>query len=103
MEGVEGTAEADGIFGEGFGSALAAGDFDGDGFADLAIGTPREDIFGAIDCGLMQVLFGTAARLSADFDQIFAQGDPGVGETRESGDVFGNRLTGSAAVFGPDS
>ena len=71
-------------------------------FAELAIGTHAEDSFGAINCGLMQVLFGTATRLSADFDQIFAQGDPGVGETRESGDVFGNSLTGSARVFGPD-
>lgn len=92
VAGVEGTAEADDLFG----SALAAGDFNEDGFADLAIGTPSEDIFSAIGCGLMQVLFGTATGLSADFDQIFAQGDPKVGETRETGDRFGAALTGSA-------
>ena len=27
-----------------FGSALAAGDFDGDGFDDLAVGVPDEDV-----------------------------------------------------------
>ena len=29
--------------GDDFGSELVAGDFDGDGFKDLAIGVPRED------------------------------------------------------------
>lgn len=96
VEGVEGTAEAN----DGFGSALAAGDFNGDGSADLAIGTPFEDIFGVIDCGLMQVLVGKATGLSADFDQIFAQGDPGVGGRRDPSDRFGAALTGSAGAGG---
>ena len=52
-----------------FGRALAAGDFDGDGFADLAIGTPREDVLVAIgynivDAGTVTVLYGTADGLS---------------------------------------
>lgn len=45
-----------------FGAALAAGDFDGDGFDDLAIGIPGEDIgSGAAqveNAGAIQVLFG---------------------------------------------
>ena len=42
-----------------FGSALAAGDFDGDGNADLAVGAPREDVDGLIDVGIEMVLYGS--------------------------------------------
>ena len=43
----------------GYGSALAAGDFDGNGFADLAIGAPRRDIVNVTgDVGGVAVLFG---------------------------------------------
>jgi hypothetical protein len=43
----------------GYGSALAAGDFDGNGFSDLAIGAPRRDIVNVTgDVGGVAVLFG---------------------------------------------
>jgi hypothetical protein len=49
--------------GDAFGSALAAGDFDGDGFADLAVGVPGEEVpGGAIDQGVVQVFFGGGGR-----------------------------------------
>lgn len=41
-----------------FGKTLAAGDFDGDGFADLAIGVPNEEVTGIIRAGLVHVLKG---------------------------------------------
>ncbi len=44
--------------GEEFGYALAAGDFDGDGFDDLAIGVPREEEVGAV-----LVVYGSPASL----------------------------------------
>ncbi|MEO7794249.1 MAG: FG-GAP repeat protein [Thermoanaerobaculia bacterium] len=51
-----------------FGSALAAGDFDGDGFDDLAIGIYLEDatVGGTpyTNCGAVMVLYGTAVGLS---------------------------------------
>jgi hypothetical protein len=40
------------------GAALAAGDFDGDGYADLAIGAPEEDEGGVADVGALVVLRG---------------------------------------------
>src|SRR5213594_4311213 len=49
-----------------FGEALAAGDFNGDGFADLAVGTPSEDVGGAQDAGAVTVLYGSASGLQAE-------------------------------------
>ncbi len=40
-EGVPGGSEP----GDNFGSALAGGDFNGDGFSDLAVGVPGEDLY----------------------------------------------------------
>ena len=80
-----------------FGRALASGDFDGDGFADLAIGTPREDIFTGIgievvDAGTVTVLYGTADGLSTTDAQFFRQGGSGLAGTAEEGDFWGNAL-----------
>lgn len=46
-----------------FGAALAAGDFNGDGFADLAIGVPGEDL-SFQDVGIVDVIYGSVAGLS---------------------------------------
>jgi hypothetical protein len=43
----------------GFGAALAAGDFDGDGHSDLVIAAPSEDDGGLIDAGAELVLYGS--------------------------------------------
>ncbi|GAB2583372.1 hypothetical protein GCM10009593_23070 [Microlunatus antarcticus] len=53
--GVDGASEA----GDGFGSAVVSADFDGDGFADLAVGLPGEDFSGAKDAGAVTVLYGS--------------------------------------------
>jgi hypothetical protein len=47
------------------GLSLAAGDFDGDSRADLAIGVPREDLNGKADAGLVQILYGSTGGLVA--------------------------------------
>ncbi|MCF6262146.1 MAG: FG-GAP repeat protein [Xanthomonadales bacterium] len=61
-----------------FGSALAAGDFNGDGFDDLAIGIPGEDIgSGAAqveNAGAIQVLFGRGSGLSTARSVILRRG-----------------------------
>jgi hypothetical protein len=54
-----------------YGSALATGDFDGNGFADLAIGAPGRNA-GSADVGAVAVLFG----------QLFVDGFEG-GDARE--------------------
>jgi hypothetical protein len=70
-----------------FGSALAAGDFDGDGYDDLAIGIPDEDIDDLVDGGMVYVLYGTSDGLSTAQDQTWHQGD-----TAEAGDQYGKTL-----------
>jgi hypothetical protein len=88
--GVFGGAETE----DGFGSALGVGDFDNDGFADLAIGVPSEGLGTAARAGAVNVLYGSAARLTATGNQQFFQGNGGVGGIAELGDEFGFVLTG---------
>jgi hypothetical protein len=88
--GVFGGAETE----DGFGSALGVGDFDNDGFADLAIGVPSEGLGTAARAGAVNVLYGSAARLTATGNQQLFQGNGGVGGIAELGDEFGFVLTG---------
>jgi hypothetical protein len=88
--GVLGGAETE----DGFGSALGVGDFNNDTFADLAIGVPSEGIGGASQAGAVNVLYGSAARLTATGNQQFFQGNGGIGGVAEVGDEFGFVLTG---------
>ena len=74
-----------------FGQALASGDFDADGFADLAVGIPGEDIGKKRDTGAVQVLFGSPTGLTAR-DQVWHQGKPGVPGANEARDWFGGEL-----------
>jgi hypothetical protein len=46
-------------------AAAASGDFNGDGFADLAVGAPYEDVGTVADAGAVNVLYGSAAGLSS--------------------------------------
>jgi hypothetical protein len=71
--------------GERFGAALAAGDFDDDGFDDLAIGSPGETLLEAspADCagnscssaGAVTVLYGSATGLKLGSPQFLDAGD----------------------------
>ena len=91
-KGVKGAVEA----GDFFGSALTSGDFDHDGFADLAIGIPRENIGRGSrrkpNAGTVQVLYGSASGLTAARDQVWHQGSTGVPGVNESHDNFGDAL-----------
>jgi hypothetical protein len=86
--GVGGGAEA----GDGFGFALATGDFNQDGFADLAVGAPFEAVGGIVDGGAVNVLYGSAGGLTGVGSQLFTQDSPGVGSGAEAGDAFGFSL-----------
>jgi hypothetical protein len=75
-----------------FGTAVAAGDFDGDGIDDLAIGSFSEDINSISSAGAVNVLYGTNSGLSATGDQFFHQDSAGIVGEAEAGDRFGWRL-----------
>jgi hypothetical protein len=74
-----------------FATALVSADFDGDGFADLAIGVPMEDR-GGRDAGIVNVLYGSAAGLQGGGSQTWTQSSPGIADQPEAGDNFGRSL-----------
>jgi hypothetical protein len=82
--------------GDHFGSSVAAGDINGDGFDDLAIGIPLEDVgpssIGA--AGAVQVLFGSPTGLTAAGNK-FLVSDP------ETTDRFGSAVAIDDMFGGP--
>jgi hypothetical protein len=98
--GVPGRAGA----GHRFGTALAAGDFDADGFADLAIGAPDETLPGGAGeersrAGSVTVLHGGPRGLGASRAQRWTQDTPGVPGPTVAGDRFGSALAVIAGRF----
>jgi len=76
-----------------FGSALAAGDFDCDGFDDLAIGVPDDDDSGGAlnRVGYVTVLYSSETGLVAAGHQLWDQQSLAA-EEEESEDRFGETL-----------
>jgi hypothetical protein len=96
VAGIQETAEASDLFG----AALAAGDFNGDGFADLAIGAPLDSVGAVARAGVVHVLLGSAAGLSDVGDQLWHQDVAGILDAAEVDDQFGSKL--AAGDFNAD-
>ena len=77
---------------DGFGAALAAGDFDGDGFDDLAIGAPYVGINGQSVAGAVWTLYGSAAGLTSTGSERLHQDNSRVRDVAEVLDQFGSTL-----------
>jgi hypothetical protein len=84
-------------------AAVARADFNNDGFADLAVGSPVERVDGADAAGAVTVIYGSADGLvppgipgSVPAAQYFTQDTPGIPDGAEAFDRFG------AAVLGGD-
>ncbi len=71
--------------------SAADGDFDGDGFDDLAIGDPGQPVraHGRQGHGDVEVLYGTDQGLALDGARRITEETPGVPATVEEGDGFG--------------
>ncbi|MFD8976367.1 MULTISPECIES: FG-GAP repeat protein [unclassified Streptomyces] len=86
--GVPGVSER----GDGWGADLSLGDTDRDGYADLAIGAPGEDIGTVADAGMVTVLRGTARGLTGAGAASWTQDSPSVPGGVERGDRFGGQV-----------
>ena len=77
---------------DGFGSVLAVGDFNNDGFDDLAIGSPDEDLGGTrySNAGIVEIAYGSGDGFVDQ--QRFHQYSPGVANKSEKNDRFGSAL-----------
>lgn len=86
--GVAGTAETD----DRFGTSVAAGDFNGDGYDDLAVGAPEENLGDEADAGSVTILYGFGGGLTDVGAQQWEQAIDGIPGTRDDGDRFGDQV-----------
>jgi hypothetical protein len=76
-----------------WGWPLAAGDFNGNGVADLAVGAPFEDVGSVADAGAVSVLYGSAGGLTTTRGRLFTKDSPGIDGSASERDQFGKALT----------
>ncbi|MFF4492239.1 FG-GAP and VCBS repeat-containing protein [Streptomyces sp. NPDC001544] len=84
--GVPGTSEA----GDGFGWGVSVADVNGDGYADVAVGSPNEAIGKVASAGAVTVLRGAKGGLTGAGAVSFDQNTAGVPGTAEQNDFFGS-------------
>jgi hypothetical protein len=77
-------------------AGVARGDFNGDGFADLAVGTPSEDLeVGGQrlqDAGQVSIIYGSSTGLVDTGNELFNENSLGRAIGAEAGDRFGDAL-----------
>ncbi|MDH6549291.1 FG-GAP-like repeat-containing protein [Streptomyces sp. SAI-041] len=76
-----------------FGHAVSAGDVNGDGYADVAVGAPGERLGDKDGAGMVNVLYGGPAGLTGTGAQGFSQDTEGVPGAVEASDNFGDAVS----------
>jgi hypothetical protein len=76
-----------------YGRVVAAGDFNGDGYMDFAMGGGGEDIGPIGSAGAVAILYGTPTGITSTWNQFWHQDSPGILDQAEAGDHFGRWLT----------
>ncbi len=76
-----------------FGDALAYGDFNDDGYDDLAIGVPGSYVDAHEGAGAVQILYGSALNgLSTENTQTWTQNSTGINDSAATNDNYGKTL-----------
>ncbi|MFW6690137.1 S1 family peptidase [Streptomyces sp. MAR4 CNX-425] len=100
QEAVPGGAQANDWFGE----ELAVFDHDQDGCSDLAVGIPSEDVAGAVDTGMVTILYGSRDGLGkgrAALSLLAGSGSGAIrGSAAEAGDLMGRSLAAGTTAAG---
>jgi hypothetical protein len=78
--------------GDHFGAALAVGDFDANGRADLAIGIPGETTGGAANSGAVYIVYQGVAGLMNSDEEVFYRGFNGLTGTPTANEQLGFAL-----------
>ncbi|MEV5434157.1 FG-GAP repeat protein [Streptomyces sp. NPDC052701] len=86
--GVPGTGE----LGDGFGADVSLADVDADGYDDLVVGAPGEDVGTVADAGGVWVLRGSANGVTAAGVKSYNQDSAGLPGTVEQGDRWGGQV-----------
>ncbi len=90
-DGLSETSEAD----DHFGHSLASGDFNNDGYIDLAVGVPREDISGAVNvsgAGAVHIILGSQNGLSSVNNGYWDLNTPLTTSSAAEDDEYGKSL-----------
>ena len=82
--------------GDHFGDSVSAGDIDGDGYDDLVVGVPGDDISVLtstyIDAGSIHVIYGSEQGLTSTGDQVVDRASDGLDADVASFDRFGESV-----------
>jgi len=84
--GVPGTSEKN----DQFGTSLTVGDFNGNGYADVAIGMPSEAIGSDAIAGSVTVMYGSSSGITTSGSTSWSQDSSGIAGAAEAHDDFGN-------------
>ncbi len=85
---IQGSGQLD----DAFGAAVAAGDFNNDGFDDLAIGVPGEVVSGKRNAGAVQVIYGSASGLRTAGNEYWTQDRGDIQTSSGVNELFGTSL-----------
>lgn len=75
-----------------FGRALTVGDFDGNGYDDVAIGAPGDTIDGNGSAGSVSIIYGSASGLTKAGDDLFHRDSKGIRGSAQASDFFARAL-----------
>jgi len=78
--------------GDEFGAALTTGDFNRDGFDDLAVGSPGEQFGTVVAAGRVVVVYGSSSGIDTSVAKVFDLNTAGISDVATTDDRFGTTL-----------